>query len=508
MKAHVVWLFTVINMILLLGVAGARDSAAGGAAMPMSAPLGTSFTYQGLLKNGNGTINGACDFRFGLWNDPGGGTEIGTQSANNVPITDGRFTVSLNFGGGAFNGEARWLAISVRCPTGSGGLNPLLPRQPLTAAPYSLRATSAGSVPWSGITGIPAGFADGVDNGTNFTVGNGLTLNGAVLSVAVPLSLSGSRSDSIVIAENNGPVDFQSGLYAIGVLGSSTNGRGLEGDSANHFGVAGFSSTSIGVFGRGTGTGVDNIGVYGIQGNAGPGSTVPTAILGTTGTANGIGVFGLSTMYKGVEGYSRDSFGVQGYSQNSHGVYGSTGNSSAYAGYFAGDVRITGSCCAAAAGTYQIDDPLDPANKYLSHAAVQSSEMKNVYDGVVTLDANGTATVTLPAWFEALNSDFRYQLTAIGASAPNLYIAAEIKSNRFTIAGGKLGIKVSWQVTGVRHDPYAVDNPLQVEADKPAQERGKYLYPEGYSQPQTKSDHDANPTAQTPANALSQPTTR
>ncbi len=77
---------------------------------------------------------------------------------------------------------------------------------------------------------------------------------------------------------------------------------------------------------------------------------------------------------------------------------------------------------------FKIDHPLDPANKYLSHASVESSDMKNIYDGVVTLDSNGAATVTLPDWFEALNQDFRYQLTAIGAPGPDLYIATEVRA--------------------------------------------------------------------------------
>ena len=69
----------------------------------------------------------------------------------------------------------------------------------------------------------------------------------------------------------------------------------------------------------------------------------------------------------------------------------------------------------------------------------------------------------LPAWFEAVNGDFRYQLTAVGRPSPGLYIAQEISSNSFQIAGGTAGAKVSWQVTGVRHDPYAKAHPLVIE---------------------------------------------
>lgn len=107
--------------------------------------------------------------------------------------------------------------------------------------------------------------------------------------------------------------------------------------------------------------------------------------------------------------------------------------------------------------------------------------MKNIYDGVVTLGADGTALVALPEYFEALNMDFRYQLTCVGGYAP-VYVSQEIAANQFSIAGGTPGLKVSWQVTGTRHDPYAEQNRIIVEEDKPANERGRYLYPSGYGQ--------------------------
>jgi hypothetical protein len=105
--------------------------------------------------------------------------------------------------------------------------------------------------------------------------------------------------------------------------------------------------------------------------------------------------------------------------------------------------------------------------------------MMNVYNGNVLLDANGEAKVKLPDYFEALNRDFRYQLTCIDGFAP-VYIAGEISSNQFTIAGGEAGMKVSWQVTGIRNDPFAEANRLQVEVDKPVRVQGKYLHPEAY----------------------------
>jgi hypothetical protein len=165
-------------------------------------------------------------------------------------------------------------------------------------------------------------------------------------------------------------------------------------------------------------------------------------------------------------------------------VYG-TGPGLAVAGYFAGAVDVVGTLFKSA-GSFKIDHPLDPANKYLLHSFVESPDTKNVYDGVAVMDANGEAWVDLPEWFETLNSDFRYQLTAIGASAPGLYIAEEISGNRFKIAGGKPGGKVSWQVTGIRQDAFAKAHRLPVEEEKPEAEKGFYLHPELFGQPKEK----------------------
>jgi hypothetical protein len=156
-----------------------------------------------------------------------------------------------------------------------------------------------------------------------------------------------------------------------------------------------------------------------------------------------------------------------------------------YAGNFQGDLNVTG---AITAGTkdFLIDHPLDPANKFLYHTSIESSEAINVYTGNILLDAERQAVVQLPDWFEALNTDFRYQLTAVGAPAPSLYIAQEVTDNQFRIAGGTPGIKVSWQVTGVRHDAFAMAHPARVEVDKPARERGYYIHPQVYGAPEEK----------------------
>jgi hypothetical protein len=155
-----------------------------------------------------------------------------------------------------------------------------------------------------------------------------------------------------------------------------------------------------------------------------------------------------------------------------------------------GNVLITGNLSVGGnvskgSGDFKIDDPLDPANKYLYHSFVESPDMMNIYNGNVVTDKYGRATVVLPEYFAALNRDFRYQLTVIGQFAQAM-VAKEIRHNRFMIKTNRPGVKVSWQVTGIRQDAYANAHRIPTEEEKPPQERGRYLHPElfGASQEQ------------------------
>lgn len=181
----------------------------------------------------------------------------------------------------------------------------------------------------------------------------------------------------------------------------------------------------------------------------------------------------------GRHGLIVDSAAVDGLHVVGAGEYGVFASGRLGAGYFNGNVTVTGSL-SKGSGTFKIDHPQDPLNKYLYHSFVESPDMMNVYNGNALLDANGETWVELPSYFESLNREFRYQLTPLGGPGPNLYVAEEISENRFRIAGGAPGMKVSWQVTGVRKDPYAEVNRVQVEVDKPEGERGTYLHPDAY----------------------------
>jgi trimeric autotransporter adhesin len=243
------------------------------------------------------------------------------------------------------------------------------------------------------------------------------------------------------------------GLHANG--GSSDpNSEANAGNGLVANGGQGGSLSGIGVIangGSGVGTGEGAIGVY---------------ATGGIGEADGSG---------GV-------FDGGNFSFNGDGIDAYAG--SGYAGYFSGDVSITGNI-SKGGGSFKIDHPLDPANKYLYHSFVESPDMKNIYDGVTTLDASGEAVIQMPEWFSVLNRDFRYQLTCIGAFAP-VYVAEELAHSQFKIGGGRAGMRVSWQITGIRQDAWANAHRIPVEEVKNARERGYYLHPELYGAPAEK----------------------
>jgi hypothetical protein len=216
--------------------------------------------------------------------------------------------------------------------------------------------------------------------------------------------------------------------------------------------------------------------------STGPSTTNADGIGVHGASKNGYGVRGDSSgFYAGVGGYATaaGSSGVygEGDGANGYGVYGLTTGSGGTAVYAAGNATVTGSL-SKGGGSFKIDHPLDPKGKYLYHSFVESPDMMNVYNGTVVLGRRGKATVELPEWFEALNSDFRYQLTAVGKPAPKLHVSEEISGKAFQIAGGRSGQQVSWQVTGIRRDAWANANRIPVEVEKAPEDKGRFLHPE------------------------------
>ncbi len=200
-KSHRFTLLIIIVAALLALTAGltlAKDGPLN--LLAPQAPVGTGFTYQGQLTDGGSPAAGSFDFQFDLYDVEADGTLLGTVTLEDVAVTDGLFTVTLDFGAGAFDGDARWLAISVRPGSETGDFTALTPRQALTAAPYAQYAVEAGTVAWDGVSDnpIPGGCAEGeimawddalsvwacVENvGTTYNAGFGLGLDSTTFNV-------------------------------------------------------------------------------------------------------------------------------------------------------------------------------------------------------------------------------------------------------------------------------------------------------------------------------------
>jgi hypothetical protein len=348
-----------------------------------------------------------------------------------------------------------------------------------------------------GATSSTAPFAAGVTGRSASTTGN------AVVGEATATS-----------GINNGVFGQSASPTGVGVSGSATaaaGGIGVYGQTVSTLGVgvAGASLASTG----------NAPGVYGQTASTEFGAGVNGTATATTG--NAVGVFGSAagTNGNGVFGYassaSGSTIGVSGFVESPTGTAGRfvahaglglilQGNSGSNQtqvfsvdasgnGFFAGNLNITGNV-SKGSGSFKIDHPRDPANKYLSHSFVESPDMMNVYNGIVVLDARGSAWVDLPDYFQDLNRDYRYQLTSIGAPGPRLFIATEVSANRFQIAGGKPHAKVSWQVTGIRHDAFANAHRIQVEEEKPSNQRGTYLHPELFGEPAAQTIGWSAPT--------------
>jgi hypothetical protein len=140
-----------------------------------------------------------------------------------------------------------------------------------------------------------------------------------------------------------------------------------------------------------------------------------------------------------------------------------------------GRVVVSGDFTAVGTKAFTIDHPLDPLNKVLMHAAVESNEVLNAYSGNITTDAAGKATVALPDYFEALNKDFRYQLTVVSGGFAQAIVSREVTGNRFEIATSQPNIKVSWEVKGVRNDAHMRKFPFVSESEKVATMKGQYI---------------------------------
>jgi hypothetical protein len=431
--------------------------------------LGTAISYQGRITIAGAPPTGSYDLQFRLFDALSGGVQLGsTAELLGQSVTGGLFTVSLDFGNQFSSGFQRWLEISVR-PAGGASFTTLAPRQRMSAAPQaqglplplSLVATSASRV------------LEVHNNGTGYGIMTqslgtiALRAESAAASGSAVFGLGGGSNSTGIHGSGSANGVYGESFAGTGVLGehqlASGTSPGVQGNtisqSNNAAGVVGRVATtaatsgSAGVRGINQGTGSGGVGVWGSHAGSG---------WGVYGSTSGPG--------NGVVGDSVGGIGVWG-----------TATGGGLAGKFSGNLQVTGTL-SKGGGSFKIDHPLDPANKYLYHSFVESPDMMNVYNGNITTDNSGYATVILPDWFEALNRDFRYQLTVVdegdSAAFSQAKIVSGVKGNRFTLRTSAPHVTVSWQVTGIRQDRWANAHRIPVEQDKATRERGLYLHPE------------------------------
>ncbi|RYD98864.1 MAG: hypothetical protein EOP54_06180 [Sphingobacteriales bacterium] len=443
-----------------------------------------------------------------------------TTGVNSQLIDDGT-SVGLN---------VTTLSPNIKLQVNAGAISNAL-KATLTGTPSSSIAT-AGAVYGESTTGIGVIGVSGTQNGVyglstgplggtvGVTTGTGNGIWGLATGAGVAGFFDGGTTGrGIIVTAGSSGFGTSTPTGRLMVMQPATPVPAIDTFPAIH----GFSYTSQGCLKGGVsgayntsnyGTGVHGLGYNGIpfqQANTNFGTG--NQDLGMYGSANTAGVMGASVAGIGVVGYNKNAsfaattgvgntYGVYGNAQAvggaatptiRYGVYGfAAGAATNYAGYFSGNVQVTGSI-AKGSGTFKIDHPQDPENKYLYHSFVESPDMMNVYNGNITTDASGYATVTLPGYFESLNKDFRYQLTVIGIFAQAI-VLEKVNGNKFRIQTSQPDVEVSWQVTGIRDDKYAQAHRVVTEVAKEPEFKGKYLHAAEWGQPESKSiDYTTRP---------------
>ena len=484
----------------------------------------TFATGQTFPGTGNGTITGV---KAGTGLTGGGTTGAVTLNLNtaNIPQlgTANDFTAPQEFGSSAGIGVAPstngYTPLSV---AGATSFGTWLSLANTSAGGHTWNIISAGSGNAEGagnlgitdLTGKSTIYLEGNTNTTNLSATGNVSAAGTVGAAALVVTTTAGAAiiDADGFGQNaGGPTPglrFGGGGSGEGIASNRTigltkygldfytnytarmsvlqNGQVAVGTASPgaQLGVVGSSNAYPAIYAQGAdgpaGSGQDgDAGMVAYGGNGDGDGEASSAITGIGGS----GSFG------GPGGYFIGGSSTSESIDGGDGIVAISSNPGAdlspFAGFFDGNVDIDGDL-SKLSGSFKIDHPLDPANKYLRHSFVESPDMMNIYNGNVVTDANGDAIVPLPEWFETLNRDFRYQLTCIGGFAP-VYIAEELANNQFRIGGGRDGMKVSWQITGVRQDAWANAHRIPVEEMKSDRERGFYLTPELFGAPAEKS---------------------
>ncbi|MEQ8771081.1 MAG: hypothetical protein RIB60_11305 [Phycisphaerales bacterium] len=468
-------------------------------AMLHAAPQENSFTYQGVLEQGGSPFDGLRDFRFSLFDAEVGGALVDRVQAFSVDVSEGIFAVELAFPQAVWeSNEQLWLEIEAGPADGSQSYE-IIGRQKVTGTPYALNTrglyvNDAGEVS----IGTPS------DEGGNLkilpTTGNAnIILRGAGQPSLVNLGVGGNG-----IAIGTQDADFSNyerkfrfnydgkleigtnpadAYVNIGPVGSEDNVRLLSFAEAGNpnFWVEGDFAATGGANRLSIGSNLlPEVLTIKADGSVGIGTSAPSLarlavhysdlngieVADTDPLSAGIGVAATVGFGTGLRGEATASTG------SNYGVLGKADGSTSWGVFSNGRFASSGT------KSFVIDHPLDPAGGFLIHYSSEAPEPQNRYNGNVTLDERGVGIVTLPVYFEAVNTDFRYILTPIGAPAPNLHVAAEVQGNRFAVAGGVPGQRVSWEVVARRNDAYVAHYGAPIEVPKVGDEVGRYLSPE------------------------------
>ena len=414
----------------------------------------TTFTYQGKLADTGTPSNGSYDFDFKLFDELTGGTGVGSALVNGVSVTNGIFTVNLDFGvcPACFSGANRFLEISVR-PSGSGPFTTLSPRQQVTSAPYAIKsqnATSAdglsvacvncvtssqiASVSGSAVTGtipvasLPAGSENYIQNtasvqaASNFNIsGNGTaggTLSGNAVNAETQYNLGGAR-----VMSNQGSANLFAGVSA-GAANTTGFSNAFFGSGSGDSNTSGFSNSFFG-----TGAGQSNI--------VGNRNSFFGHLAGSNNTASGNSFFGTQAGRANTLGSGNSFFGDAAGDANTIGSSNSffgdlagnnnTASFNSFFGFSTGFLNTTGSSNSFFGTGAGFANTIGSFNSFFGEGAGNNNTASgNSFFGSSAGVANTTGTQ---------NSFFGYRAGEANTASTNSFFGSAAGQNNTTGAG-------------------------------------------------------------------------
>jgi len=442
-------------------------------------------TYQAVVRTPSGALvsQSTVGLRLSIVRDSVNGVVVYREVFQPPPSTNAHGLLTVELGGGQpligtlsgvdWGAGPHFVRTEVDL---SGGSNyAVLGTTPLLAVPYALmaeklayldRGTAVGNTPyWNGSTWV-SGSRNLYHDGTNVGIGTAAPPNTKlyVFGDSVAVSAYSTRQNAASLQNNS---DAYATLYAENF--GNAPAAVFAADSFANATVYAYAPFSNAILGYSTGT-YATIAATNPNGPAGYlyGNSAYSTLL--TGNDSGTALHATGGTANLAAAYFQPASGAAGWYNTSSAV--NLGN------------LAVGGTLSKAAGTFRIDHPVEPANKFLVHSFVESPDMMNLYNGNVVTDAEGWATVELPAYFCAENKEFRYQLTPVGGDGfTRVRVASKIERNRFKVQSEVPYTEISWQVTGIRQDPYARAHPIEVEPLKTPQEQGRFLHPELFGRP-------------------------